>query len=203
MVDVLLLASQQLAASEKNGSAKSNDGNDLLSTLHSLQTLLSKDSRLQHLRFESLDGMQASIDIVKALNPFGDVILAYEMNDEPLSRDHGYPLRVIVPGYAAVRNVKWLSKLELAEEEATGMWQRGLNYKVLPPSVLDANQVDLNKMPGLSEVSVFSGITNVGPVAKEKKKMVPGETVMVKASGWAWAGKSSFLIVSSGFICFI
>jgi sulfite oxidase len=59
--------------------------------------------------------------------------------------------RVIVPGYAAVRNVKWLKKLELAEEEAFGTWQRGLNYKILPPTVLDAKEVDLDIMPGLSK----------------------------------------------------
>ncbi|KAL7529057.1 hypothetical protein ACHAXR_002769 [Thalassiosira sp. AJA248-18] len=195
LVDVMMLASEQLA-SEKNIHCKSNDGkgSDLLQTLQNLQTILNQNPKLQHLRFESVDGMLASIDILKALSPFGDVIVAYEMNDEPLPRDHGYPLRVIVPGYAAVRNVKWLSKLELAEEQAEGTWQRGLNYKVLPPSVTDAREVNLEEMPGLSEVSVFSGITNVSRVeekengSEEKKKLVPGETVLVKASGWAWAG---------------
>ena len=48
------------------------------------------------------------------------------MNDEPLSRDHGYPFRVVVTCYADVRNVKWLSKLELGEEQAEGSCQRGL-----------------------------------------------------------------------------
>lgn len=34
----------------------------------------------------------------QALNKYGDVILAYEMNGEELTRDHGYPLRAVVPG---------------------------------------------------------------------------------------------------------
>ena len=34
----------------------------------------------------------------KAVDPFGDVILAYEMNGEPIPRSHGYPVRAIIPG---------------------------------------------------------------------------------------------------------
>lgn len=43
------------------------------------------------------------------MDPRGDVILAFEMNGRPLSRDHGFPIRVIVPGVVGARNVKWLS----------------------------------------------------------------------------------------------
>ena len=191
--DVLMLASQQLEDTTDVKHSLSKDTSTtckLPQTLQNLHTLLDEHPTLQHLRFESLDGMKTSISTSKAFNPFGDVILAYEMNEKDLPRDHGYPLRVIVPGYAAVRNVKWLSKLELAEEESEGIWQRALNYKVLPPSVVDAKEVDLDKMPGLSEVSVFSGITQVSRAAAAEKQhqLTPGETVMVKASGWAWAG---------------
>lgn len=52
----------------------------------------------------------ASIPVEKALDPHGEVILAYEMNGEPIPRDHGYPIRVIVPGVVGARNVKWLGK---------------------------------------------------------------------------------------------
>ena len=66
------------------------------------------------MQFEGLDTdpanmpYGASIPIEKALDPHGDVILAYEMNGEPIPRDHGYPVRVIVPGVVGARNVKWL-----------------------------------------------------------------------------------------------
>jgi sulfite oxidase len=49
---------------------------------------------MEHVRFFALDGLMASIDIEKACSPYGDVIIAYEMNGEILPRDHGYPLRV-------------------------------------------------------------------------------------------------------------
>jgi len=216
LIDVLMLAMEQVSKDDQTSpdeEKKEKKSSSLIETLHSLQALIDNHPELQHLRFESLDGMLASIDANKGLNPFGDVIVAYEMNGEDLPRDHGYPLRVIVPGYAAVRNVKWLKKLELAEEEAEGTWQRGLNYKILPPTVLDAKEVDLNRMPGLSEECVFSGITKVEnlshtvplpttafeeeifgsmsmplPFAGSRTPLTPGETVLVKTSGWAYAG---------------
>ena len=135
---------------------------------------------------ESLDGMKASINMEKVTNPYGDVIIAYEMNDEALPRDHGFSLRVLVPGYAAVRNVKWLSKIEISKSEAEDAWQEGLNYKILPPSVTDAKNVDLKKMPSMTEVAVFSGITNMEMAGRPKLK--PGKTIMVKTNGWAWSG---------------
>ena len=52
-----------------------------------------------------------SIPICKALDPKSDVLLAYEMNGEPIPLDHGFPVRVIVPGVVGARNVKWLGNL--------------------------------------------------------------------------------------------
>lgn len=141
---------------------------------------------LEHVRFYAMDGMEASIGIEKACNPYGDVLVAYEMNGEPLPRDHGFPLRVIVPGYAAVRNVKWLEKIQPAETEAEGPWQRGLNYKTLPPNVTDANKVDLEKMPAMTETSLFSGITKIERIQGGTPKL--GDSIPLKVTGWAWAG---------------
>jgi len=150
-----------------------------------------ENGKLEHVRFHAMDGMMASIGIEKAMNPYGDVIVCYEMNGKPLPRDHGYPLRVIVPGYAAVRNVKWVQKIELSQEEAEGPWQRGLNYKVLPPGVRDAKKVDLSKIPSMMELSVQSGITSI-VLAQSKQKSAkapkPGDTILVQASGWAYSG---------------
>jgi sulfite oxidase len=143
---------------------------------------------MQHIRFHAVDGLMASIGIEKGMNPYGDVIVAYEMNGEELPRDHGFPLRLIVPGYAGIRNVKWLKKIELSAEEAEGPWQRGLNYKVLPPSVHDASEIDLDEIPSVNELSVSSGITSVEPAEGIASELTAGESVMMKVRGWAFSG---------------
>eukprot|EP00581_Thalassiosira_minuscula_P003989 CAMPEP_0183735182 /NCGR_PEP_ID=MMETSP0737-20130205/45923_1 /TAXON_ID=385413 /ORGANISM="Thalassiosira miniscula, Strain CCMP1093" /LENGTH=595 /DNA_ID=CAMNT_0025968849 /DNA_START=35 /DNA_END=1819 /DNA_ORIENTATION=+ len=144
---------------------------------------------MEHVQFGAVDGMKVSIGIEKATNPYGDVMVCYEMNGEDLPRDHGYPIRLIVPGYAGVRSLKWLNSISISNEEAEGPWQRGLNYKVLPPNVHDANEVDVAKMPSCNELSVSSGITTVEPVEGSLASSPNvGDVVVMRVSGWAFAG---------------
>lgn len=49
-----------------------------------------------------------------------EVILAYEMNGEPLNRYHGAPLRLIVPGWYGVSNVKWLNQIHVQDRRFMG-----------------------------------------------------------------------------------
>jgi hypothetical protein len=50
--------------------------------------------------------------------------LAFEMNGDPLPRGHGYPVRALIPGHWGEINVKWLTEIEVLEEEAKGYWER-------------------------------------------------------------------------------
>ena len=52
-----------------------------------------------------------------------EAILAWEMNGEPLTPDHGFPVRVVVPGWYGVQNVKWLTGLEVSNERFMGRFQ--------------------------------------------------------------------------------
>jgi hypothetical protein len=56
------------------------------------------------------------------------------MNGRPLTREHGYPIRVIVPGFIGARSVKFLQKIIVQPQESTSFFQRK-DYKVLPPWV--------------------------------------------------------------------
>ena len=59
-----------------------------------------------------------------------DVLLAYEMNGEPLLPQHGFPLRLVVPGWYGMTNVKWLARITAVAEPFTG-FQQAEGYRLL------------------------------------------------------------------------
>ena len=56
------------------------------------------------------------------------------MNGMPLAPDHGYPFRIVVPGFSASRWVKWVKRITVSEHECDNFYQKR-DYKVLPPHV--------------------------------------------------------------------
>src|SRR6185437_13847077 len=56
-----------------------------------------------------------------------DVMLALEMDGQPLSRPHGSPARVVIPEMYGYKGVKWLAGMELVAKQPTGYWE-GLGY---------------------------------------------------------------------------
>jgi DMSO/TMAO reductase YedYZ molybdopterin-dependent catalytic subunit len=52
-----------------------------------------------------------------------EVLIAYQMNGRDLSRDHGYPVRAIVPGHYGMASVKWLTRIQAVREPFQGYWQ--------------------------------------------------------------------------------
>ncbi|HEY3655340.1 MAG TPA: sulfite oxidase [Steroidobacteraceae bacterium] len=53
----------------------------------------------------------------------GEVLIAYEMNGRDLSRDHGFPVRAVVPGHYGMASVKWLTGIQAVREPFHGYWQ--------------------------------------------------------------------------------
>ena len=120
------------------------------------------ESDIQHIQFEGLDidptksPYGASIPSYKAFDPSSDILLAYSMNGKPLPRDHGYPLRVVVPGVVGARNVKWLSKIVASKDESPSHWQQN-DYKGFSPNI-DWHNVDFKSAPAIQESPVTSAI---------------------------------------------
>jgi DMSO/TMAO reductase YedYZ molybdopterin-dependent catalytic subunit len=64
---------------------------------------------------------ERSLNVDVARDP--DVLLAYAMNGEPLPVEHGYPLRLVVPGWYGVTSVKWLTEIDAIGSAFTGYFQ--------------------------------------------------------------------------------
>ena len=64
-------------------------------------------------------GFRRVLPVEQAMNP--DTLLAFGLNGEPLPRDHGFPLRAIVPGWVGSSQIKWLGRIEVSSQE---LWTR-------------------------------------------------------------------------------
>jgi sulfite oxidase len=73
-----------------------------------------------------------SIPLTKALAP--EVLLADEMNGRPLPPAHGYPMRVVVPGYIGARSVKWLTTITVQNQPSSNYFQ-ARTYRLYPSRV--------------------------------------------------------------------
>ncbi|MED5618323.1 SorT family sulfite dehydrogenase catalytic subunit [Ideonella sp. BN130291] len=119
------------------------------------------------------DGVDPKTVVVERslpLSAMGDALLAWEMNGAPLSLAHGAPLRLIVPGYSGVNNIKYLQRLAFAASESDAkIMSHG--YRITPPG----GKADPSQ-PSVLEMQVKSWVNTPGgeEPAKAGRTMVTG-----------------------------
>src|SRR5262245_24681229 len=107
----------------------------------------------------------------------GDVLLAYELNGRPLPAEHGFPLRLVVPGYYATNSVKWLWRLHLAGRRAERPFTTAF----------------YNDHPGIRGAAAGKRSRPVWATAPESVivRPAPGTRIAVgepvEIRGWAWS----------------
>jgi len=72
--------------------------------------------------FYAADGYSSSIPLQNAYKD--NVILATKMNGEALTPKHGFPIRLVYPGYYGYKWVKWINRIELVDYDFKGYWER-------------------------------------------------------------------------------
>ena len=108
-----------------------------------------------------------------------DVLLAYEMNGEALQPQHGYPLRLIVPGWYGMASVKWLDRIEAIAQPFEG-YQMAQSYRYSQDADSPGEAVTLVKAralmipPGIPDFLTRTRLVDAGPVTLQ---------------GRAWAGR--------------
>jgi DMSO/TMAO reductase YedYZ molybdopterin-dependent catalytic subunit len=108
----------------------------------------------------------------------GAALLAYEMNGAPLPPQHGFPLRLVVPGWYGMTNVKWLSRITVLEEPFTG-FQNSVGYRMY----------DADGTPGEPVTRMLPRSLMVPPGVPEfmtrERHLEPGPVTL---TGRAWSG---------------
>lgn len=139
----------------------------------------------QYVAFTGLDevtredknvGFGGSIPLDKALS--AETLLAYEMNGKPLAPEHGFPLRVITPGYIGARSVKWLASINVQTAPSRNYFQAHA-YQLFPAHINGAT-ADWSAGLQLGEFAVNAVICAPGDGAR-----VSGD---VQVEGYALSG---------------
>ncbi len=135
-----------------------------------LKDILSKtgvQSSVKYIVFRCSDGYDVGIPLENGM--MDSTILAYDMNNSPLTSEHGYPVRAIVPGFYGMMNPKWITEIELVDKTYEGFWQRkgwtndGIK-NIYSSIVIPGNQPIDDRFPNLVTNSSFMNGKNI-PIA--------------------------------------
>jgi DMSO/TMAO reductase YedYZ molybdopterin-dependent catalytic subunit len=121
-----------------------------------------------------------NVPMAKALH--ADTILAYEMNGQPIPVLHGFPLRLIVPGWEGAYSVKWLTHIQVIDKEHDGFFVKTA-YRYPNKRVAPGASVPAENMVPLTGLVVKSFIN----APSEGGNFKPGK---IRVAGFAWAGES-------------
>ncbi|MGH2746179.1 MAG: sulfite oxidase [Thermoleophilaceae bacterium] len=117
-------------------------------------------------------GVPQAYERALALADTEHALLAYEMNGAPLPPQHGHPLRLVVPGWYGMTNVKWLTRVSLLEEPFQG-YQQAVGYRIYDADGVPGEPVSrmlprsLMVPPGVPDFMTRARVLEPGPVALE------------------------------------
>jgi sulfite oxidase len=124
-----------------------------------------------HVEFEGADGYSTSVPLSRLLDPECDALVCWEMNGEPLPPDHGYPVRVLLPGITGARSVKWIRSMRIQPNESQSTFTQHY-YK-------DPNGKAIQEMPLQSFITSKTTVQGQGSNSNE-----------LHVQGVAWGGAS-------------
>ncbi|WP_331376950.1 molybdopterin-dependent oxidoreductase [Sinorhizobium chiapasense] len=108
----------------------------------------------------------------------GGVLIAYELNGAPLPAEHGFPARLVVPGYYGTNSVKWLWRLQLAARRADGLFTTTLYNDASDARDLAAGLPPRRPVWALAPESIIVAPAPDAAVALHEP---------VEIWGWAWS----------------
>jgi sulfite oxidase len=132
----------------------------------------------------SKESISRGVPIAKAMEEHS--MVAYAVNGQPLPNVHGFPMRLIFPGWPGSTSQKWLTRIWVRDKEHDGQGMKGASYRVpIVPMVPGGKHDDAN-MRVLESMPVRSIITNLANGTE-----LPAGTRKLDLRGAAWAGEKT------------
>jgi len=133
------------------------------------------------------------VPIEKAMEPEG--IIAWAMNGEPVPALHGFPLRLVIPGYPGSVSQKYLTRIWIRDKVHDGSKMTGYSYRLPARPVAPGTEVPESDMAIMTVMPVKSLVTfpETGSAAKA------GEATEVRGHAWAGNGDVQAVHVSIDF----
>ena len=127
--------------------------------------------------------LSRGVPISKAMNPYN--MLAWEMNGERIPNIHGFPVRIVIPGWAGSASAKWIKRIQIRNQVHDGRGMTGMSYRVNKYPVRAGTDVAVEDMEIVQSMPVKSLITR--PEAGITAPV--GSALPVR--GQAWAGDAT------------
>jgi DMSO/TMAO reductase YedYZ molybdopterin-dependent catalytic subunit len=126
-------------------------------------------------------GFGRSLTLAHAADPAAEILIAYEMNGEPLPHEHGAPFRLIVPHWYGMASVKWLKRIDVSADAYEGEFQAG-HYMY--------EWADQRREP-VTSIRVRARITDPAP-----RSRMPAGHYTVRGKAWSGTGPVTSVEVS-------
>lgn len=133
------------------------------------------------------------VPIEKAIDP--GTLLVWEMNGEALPDYHGFPLRLICPGWPASTSGKWLKRISIRDRVHDGAKMTGYSYRVPKYPVAPGTEVPEADMEIIEEMPVKSIITSPGSGIEVES----GKAVAIRGHAWSGSGDVAHMHLSLDF----
>ena len=133
------------------------------------------------------------VPIAKAVEE--DAIIAWAMNDGPIPALHGFPLRLVIPGYPGSVSQKYLNRIWIRDREHDGAKMTGYSYRLPAYPVAPGTEVPESDMVVMTEMPVKSLIT----FPQTGAKVAPEAPTEVRGHAWAGNGDVAAVHVSTDF----
>jgi sulfite oxidase len=119
-----------------------------------------------------------------------ETLVAFAMNGAPLSREHGFPLRIVAPGYPGSAWQKWLNRVWVRDREHDGALMTGTNYRMPRHPIAPGAPIDPQQFDVITDLRVKSLITSPA----EEFSARTGESLQIR--GFAWSGHTPVATVA-------